>query len=54
MLPFLAEYLHAKKLRDQFVPFRDIVDQRILQSDWTRSTTGHIKPKVVVSDAVFP
>ena len=26
--------LHAKNLRDQFIPSRDIDDQTILQSDW--------------------
>lgn len=54
MQPFPEEYLHAKKLRHQFVTSRDIVDQRILQSDWTRGTTGHVQQNVVVSDAVFP
>ena len=32
----------------------DIVDQRILQSDWTSGTPGHIEPRVLVSDDTFP
>ena len=32
---------------------RDIVDQRILQSDWTRGSSGHIQSRVVASDATF-
>ena len=35
------------------MPSRDIDDQRILQYDWTRHTTGHIQPKVVVSNPSF-
>ena len=34
--------------------FRDTDDQRILNSDWMRGTTGHIQTKVVVSDATLP
>ena len=41
MLPFLNDYLHAKKIRCQLIFFREIEDQRILQSDWNRGLTGH-------------
>ena len=42
-----------KNLRDRSIPFRNIDDQTILQSDWTRGTSGHTQPKVVVSEATF-
>ena len=29
-------------------------DQRILQSNWTRRTSDHIQPKMLISDATFP
>ena len=32
---------------------KDFAYQRILQSDWTGDTIGHIKPKVIVSAATF-
>ena len=32
----------------------EINRQRILQSDWTRGTTGHYQPRVAVSDVAFP
>ena len=38
--------------RYPFIPSRDD-DQRILKSDWTRGTSGHSQPMVVV-DAFFP
>ena len=53
MLPSLDDYFHAKSLRDQLIPFRDIDDQSMLQTDWTRGITCHLQPKVVVSDAPF-
>ena len=53
MQPSLDNYLHVKNLRYQLIPFRHIVDQRILQYDWTRSTTGHAQKKLV-SDVNFP
>ena len=37
----------------QLIPSGDIDDQVLLQSDWTRGTTGHTQPKIVVSDATF-
>ena len=40
-----------KKLRDQLILFRDIDEQRILQSDWTRGTTDQTQANVAVSDA---
>ena len=44
----LAPY---KKLRYQMILFKEIVDQRILQSNLTRNLTDHTQPKVV---ATFP
>ena len=32
----------------------DIVDQRVLQSEWTRDKTGYTQPKRVFSGATFP
>ena len=32
---------------------KDIVDQRILQSNWMRSIPGHNQPKVIASDATL-
>ena len=43
-----------KKLRNQMILFKETVDQRILQSNLTRSLTDHTQPKVVVSNATFP
>ena len=37
MLPFLDEYLHTKNQRYRCIQFRDIDDQRILQSGLTRT-----------------
>ena len=53
MLPSLDDYLHAKNLTDRLVPFRDMDNQSILQSDWIRGTTCYLQPKVVVSYAAF-
>ena len=36
------------------IPSRDISDQWILKSDWTRATPGYTQPRVVVLDATFP
>ena len=33
------------------IPYGDIDDQRILQSDWVRGITVHTQTKLVVSDA---
>ena len=38
----------------KLIASRDTDDQRTLESDWTRGTTGHTLPKLVVSDATFP
>ena len=46
MLHFFNDYLIAKKLRYRLIPSRDIDNQRILQSNWMRSTIGHTKPKL--------
>ena len=53
MLPSLHDYLLAKSLGDSLISFIDTDDQRILQPDWARGTTGHTQPKVVVSDVTF-
>ena len=53
MLPSLDDYLLAKSLGDSLISFIDTDDQRILQTDWARGTTGHTQPKVVVSDVTF-
>ena len=53
MLPSIDAYLHARNLRYNLIPSRDIDDRRI-PYDWMMSgITGLIKPKVVVSDAIF-
>ena len=49
MLPSLDDYLHAKNLRQQLIPSRDIDNQRILQYGWTSGKTDHTQPKMVVS-----
>ena len=48
MLPCLYEYFHAKNQISQGA------DQRILQSNWKRDTSGHAQAKLVVSDDIFP
>ena len=53
MVSCLDDFLLTKKHYDGFIFSKDIDDQRILQSDWKRNTTGHTQPKVVVSDAAF-
>ena len=40
--------------RHQLIPSRDIDDQRILGSNWTKDTLGHIQSRMVVLDATFP
>ena len=50
MLPSIDEYLHSKNLKYQLISLKDIVDQRILQSDWTRGTPRHTQPKMAVLD----
>ena len=52
MLPFFDDCLH-EKIRDQVIPYRDINDQRILQSDWMRDSTVHTQPKVQLTDYAF-
>ena len=53
MLPFLDAYLHAKNLRYQLFLSKDTVDQRILQSDWTTSTSGNTQPKMTLKMLSF-
>ena len=43
----------CKKLGYHLIHSRDIDDQRILQSDWTKGTTGHTHLKELALDAVF-
>ena len=50
---FLCDYHYAKNLRYWLIPSRDIDDQRTLDTDRTRDSTGKTKPKKVVSDATF-
>ena len=38
----------------QLIFSKEIIGQRIPQSDKPRGTPGHMSPKVVVSDATFP
>ena len=45
--------LDAKKLTHHLTLSRDIDDQRIMQCDWRRGTTGHTQLKVVVSNSTF-
>ena len=52
-LSLLDVYLCAKNLRDCWISFRYINDQRIMLSDWTRGTSGYTQPKLVISDATF-
>ena len=54
MLPSLHEYFHAENLRYKLITSKYIDDQRILQSDWTRTKPGQTQSKVAVSDATFP
>ena len=53
MLPSYNKYLHTENLRHQLIPPKNIVDQRILQSDWTRDTLQHTQPEVKVSGPIF-
>ena len=54
LLRILDERHNSPHPRSQLIPSRYFVDQRVLQSDWTKDTAGYIQPKVVVSDAAFP
>ena len=38
----------------QLIPSKDIADQKTLESDSTRNTTGHTQTKLVVLHATFP
>ena len=42
-----------KILRYHLILWRNNDGQRILQSDWSRSTSGHTQPKLVVSGDTF-
>ena len=57
VLPSLQGYQiyskSAANLRYWLLPCRVIGDQKIMQSNWRRGTTGHTQTKVVVSDANF-
>ena len=44
-VPSLDKYFQAKNLRNQLILSRDIVDQRILQSDRMRITPCHNQPQ---------
>ena len=51
---FLHDYLHVKNLTYRLIPSRDFDNQQIMQYNWTRETTRHTHPKVIVSGATFP
>ena len=54
-LPLMTNSI--KKLRNQMILFKEIVDQRILQSNLTSGLTDHTQSKVVVSNTtwgIFP
>ena len=53
MILCLGIYLYANNLRYQLIPSKNIIYNRILQSDWTKGTTGYTQLKAV-SDANFP
>ena len=53
MILCLGIYLYANNLRYQLIPSKNIIYNRILQSDWTKGTTGYTQLKAV-SDATFP
>ena len=38
----------------QLIPFNDIEDQWIPESEWTRDKIGDTQPRVVALDATFP
>ena len=44
---------NPKKLRHQLTLSSDIVDHRILQSDWARSMADPTQPKMEILDATF-
>ena len=48
MLPFLGEYLYVNNQKILIIPSRDIEDQRILESDWTRAFWP------IICEAEFP
>ena len=43
-----------RNLRYQLTISKYIIDQRILEQDWTRGTPGHTQPKVVLSHPSSP
>ena len=42
------------KHKYQLISSGDINDKKILGSDWSKSTTGHTQPRMVVVNATFP
>ena len=54
MLPCSDDYPYTKNPRYQLISSRNIVDQRISQSDWTKGTPGNTQPKLAVLDVTFP
>ena len=54
MLPCSDDYLYTKNLRYQLISSRNIVDQRIPQSDWTKGTPGNTQPKLAVLRCYLP
>ena len=52
-LPLMVNFMQENLKYNSYLP-RDTDDKRIMQSGWTRSTNGHTKLKVVVSDPTLP
>ena len=51
MPPSLDDYLYAKNIRTHTILFRNIDDQRILQSDWSRGRIGCTPNKKMLTSA---
>ena len=49
----LDAYLHAKNLRYQMIPSKDISEEKLCNLI-LRGATGHPQTKVGVTDATFP
>ena len=53
ILSSIDDYLLAEIQGHRLGVSCDTADQRVLHFDWTRDTTGHTQPKVVVSGTTF-
>ena len=45
--------ISMQRIKDINWFFLMILLMKILKTDWTRGTPGHIQPKVIASDAAF-